>query len=183
MVLWDRQRRRTVRATVQWFSQPLVCVLQGPSHTWPTATEPPLAGLLSHWLVRQRAPPPRKPLSVSNRLRAHSGFPGGAAVKKEHTCQCRRGKRRGFDPWISKSLWRREWQPTPVFLPEKCHRQRSLVGYSQGGNDWLTKQAQWAHSANRWWSGGLQVESEPRHRFWPFSWGPPIHLASGWCVS
>ena len=29
-----------------------------------------------------------------------------------------------------KILWRREWQPTPVFLPEICHGERSLVGYS-----------------------------------------------------
>ena len=27
-------------------------------------------------------------------------------------------------------LWRREWQPTLVFLPEEFHRQRSLVGSS-----------------------------------------------------
>ena len=27
-------------------------------------------------------------------------------------------------------LWRRKWQHTPVFLPGKSHRQRSLVGYS-----------------------------------------------------
>ena len=26
--------------------------------------------------------------------------------------------------------WRRKWQPTPVFLPGKSHRQMSLVGYS-----------------------------------------------------
>ena len=25
--------------------------------------------------------------------------------------------------------WRREWQPTPVFLPGKFHAQRSLAGY------------------------------------------------------
>ena len=36
----------------------------------------------------------------------------------------------GFDPWIGKIPWRRKWQPTAVFLPEKSHRQRSLVGYS-----------------------------------------------------
>ena len=23
----------------------------------------------------------------------------------------------GFDPWAGKIPWRREWQPTPVFLP------------------------------------------------------------------
>ena len=26
--------------------------------------------------------------------------------------------------------WRRKWQPTPLFLPEKSHGRRSLVGYS-----------------------------------------------------
>ena len=30
--------------------------------------------------------------------------------------------------------WRRVWQPTPVFLPGKSHRQRSLVGYSPWGH-------------------------------------------------
>ena len=29
--------------------------------------------------------------------------------------------------------WRREWQPTPVFLPGESHGQRSLVGYSPWG--------------------------------------------------
>jgi len=23
----------------------------------------------------------------------------------------------GLDPWVRKIVWRREWQPTPVFLP------------------------------------------------------------------
>ena len=27
-------------------------------------------------------------------------------------------------------LWRRKWQPTPLFLPGKFHGRRSLVGYS-----------------------------------------------------
>ena len=30
--------------------------------------------------------------------------------------------------------WRREWQPTPVFLPGKSHGQRSLAGYSSQGH-------------------------------------------------
>ena len=30
-------------------------------------------------------------------------------------------------------LWRRRWHPTPVLLPGKPHRQRSLVGYSPWG--------------------------------------------------
>ena len=38
-----------------------------------------------------------------------------------------------FDPWIGKIPWRREWLPTPVFLPGESHGQRSLVGYSPWG--------------------------------------------------
>ena len=34
------------------------------------------------------------------------GFPGGASGK-EHTCQCRRHKRHGLDPWGGKIPWRR----------------------------------------------------------------------------
>ena len=30
-------------------------------------------------------------------------------------------------------MWRRKWQPTPVFLPGESHRQRSLAGYSPRG--------------------------------------------------
>ena len=42
---------------------------------------------------------------------------------KEYTWQCRRCR---FNPWVRKIPWRRKWQPTPVFLPEKSHGQRSL---------------------------------------------------------
>ena len=48
-------------------------------------------------------------------------------AKKEPACQCRRCK---FDPCVWKILWRRKWQPTPVLLPGKFHRQKSLAGYS-----------------------------------------------------
>ena len=36
--------------------------------------------------------------------------------------QCQRP---GFDPWVRKIPQRREWQPTPVFLPEESYGQRS----------------------------------------------------------
>ena len=52
---------------------------------------------------------------------------------KESTCQCSRNRRHGFDPWVGKILWRRKWQPTPIFLPGKFHQQRSLVDYSLVG--------------------------------------------------
>ena len=31
----------------------------------------------------------------------------------------------GFDPWVGKIPWTREWQPTPVFLPGEFHRQEA----------------------------------------------------------
>ena len=46
---------------------------------------------------------------------------------KKSACQCRR---RGFDPWVGKTTWRRKWQLTPIFLPGESHGQRSLAGYS-----------------------------------------------------
>ena len=39
----------------------------------------------------------------------------------------------GSDPWVRKIPWRRGWQPTPVFLPSKFHKQRRLVGCSPWG--------------------------------------------------
>ena len=41
-----------------------------------------------------------------------------------------RHKRHAFNPWVRKILWRRAWQPTPVFLPGESHRQGNLAGYS-----------------------------------------------------
>ena len=35
--------------------------------------------------------------------------------------------------WGRFDLWRRKWQPTPVFSPGKSHRQRSLAAYSPWG--------------------------------------------------
>ena len=41
--------------------------------------------------------------------------------------------RPAFDQWVRKIPWRREWQPTPAFLPGEFCGQRSLVGYSLWG--------------------------------------------------
>ena len=78
----------------------------------------------------------------------HWGFPHGASGK-EPTCQCRRLKRWRLDPWFWKIPWRRKWQPTPVFLSNKSHGQRSLAGFSPWGRrvnttEWLSMQ----HGAN-----------------------------------
>ena len=43
------------------------------------------------------------------------------------------GDRHGFNPWVRKIPWNRKWYLTPVFLPRKCHAQRSLTDYSPCG--------------------------------------------------
>ena len=53
------------------------------------------------------------------------GFCGGSVIKNPSA----NGGDVSFNPWVGKIPWRRKWQPTPVFLLDKCHGQRSLVGY------------------------------------------------------
>ena len=45
-------------------------------------------------------------------------------------------QRPGFDPWVGKIPWRREWLPTPVFLPGGFHGQRSFAGYNGVTKSW-----------------------------------------------
>jgi len=41
-----------------------------------------------------------------------------------------------------KILWRREWQPTPVFLPGEVHGQRNVVSYGPWGcKEWDTTES------------------------------------------
>ena len=42
------------------------------------------------------------------------------------------------------TFWRRKWQPTPVFLPEKFHGWRSLESYSPWGHKESDK-TEWSH--------------------------------------
>ena len=57
------------------------------------------------------------------------GFPGSSDGKES---ACNAGDL-GFDPQVGKIPWRRERQPTPVFLLGEVHGQRSLVDYSPQG--------------------------------------------------
>ena len=61
-------------------------------------------------------------------------------LRWQNVCpQCQKPR---FDPWVGKIPWRREWLPSPVFLPGEFHGQRSLGGYSPlghgVGHDWET---------------------------------------------
>ena len=56
-----------------------------------------------------------------------NSFPSGSDHKESAG---KAGDLGSFGPWVEKTPWRREWLPTPVFLPRKYHGQRSLAGYS-----------------------------------------------------
>ena len=80
-------------------------------------------------LPRSRGPPCH---SVAGGRRAHmlwcllrrtTGQPTWLSGK-ESTCLSGRHGRLGYDLRVRDIPWRRKWQPTPVFLPGKFHRQR-----------------------------------------------------------
>ena len=86
----------------------------------------------------------------------HHRSPSMGAAKRSGITECGLpwGRRRwrshlpcgrpGFHPWVGKIPCRRDWRPTPGFLPGESHGQRSLVGYSPWGrktvrHDWATE--------------------------------------------
>jgi len=61
-----------------------------------------------------------------------------AGARKEHTSPPRSSRKNAAPPTIFRkafsNLWRRNWQPIPVFLPGKSHGQRSLAGCNPWGH-------------------------------------------------
>ena len=79
---------------------------------------------------------------------------------KESTCQCRRHR---FDSWVGKIPWIRKWQSTPVSLPGKSHKHRTLMGCSPWSHkkvryNLATKQQQ-LHKLNTNWYQTLLPQS------------------------
>ena len=61
---------------------------------------------------------------------------------------CVQYRRHEFDPWFWKIIWRKKWQPIPVFLLGMFHGQRSLVGTVHEVTKVrhnLTTKSQWLH--------------------------------------
>ena len=82
--------------------------------------------------------------------------------------------------------WRREWLPTPVFLPGEFHGQRSLVGYSTGvrvRHSWVTNT--FTLSALRpyylKWGPRSQGSTSPGNFKWRLL-GPPRVSESEFCT-
>ena len=98
--------------------------------------------LLSHFSRVQLGTTPRNaahqapPSMGFSRQQCWSGVPLPSppygASGKEPTCQHRRRKRHGYDPWVRKIPWRRKWQPTPICLPGQSHGQWRLAATVHG---------------------------------------------------
>ena len=58
------------------------------------------------------------------------GFPGGSYGKKNLSVDA---GDTGSILRVGKIPWRKEWLPTPAFLPGEFHKQINLVGYSPLG--------------------------------------------------
>ena len=99
---------------------------------------------------------------------------GGKERKKRICVQSRRP---GFDPWVRKILWRREWLPTPVFLPEEFHGQRTLAGCSPWGLKELDTIQQLTLSLSKFicWSPNPQCN-------YVWKWGPIYRCVSVACT-
>ena len=81
----------------------------------------------------------------------------------------------GSIPGSGKIPWRREWQPSPVFLPGQFHEQRSLAGCSP----WGLKESDMTGQLNTYtcilqWSGLLssckQLMQINFSTFWSVYW-------------
>ena len=83
----------------------------------------------SHCLYLHGATDTDQIITQTYKLRGSPGVTSG----RKPTCQCRRHKRHGFNPWIKKIPWMRAWQQILVFLPGESFGQRSLEGYLSTG--------------------------------------------------
>ena len=78
--------------------------------------------------------------------------PVSFSVKISQQC-----KSPGFNPWVGKMPWRREWQTIPIVLPGEFHEQRSLAGYSRQSRKELDI-TEWTDASELWcWRRLLRV--------------------------
>ena len=102
-----------------------------------------------------------------------NSFPDGSVVKNLPAVQ---------EMWVwslgGEDPWRREWQPTPVFLPGDSHRWKNVVGYGpwgykRVGHNLETRQQQmvgWCHPLK-----GHEFEQTPRDGEGQGTWRAAVH--------
>ena len=94
----------------------------------------PLIGFherLSH--LGEIPPHPPFPRNVGSQLYLPQGVSGLPWWLSSEEFACSAGDGGSIPGSPGKMPWRREWLPTPVFLPGESHGQRRLAGYSPRG--------------------------------------------------
>ena len=86
------------------------------------------------------------------------GFPGGSEVK----ASAWNSGDLGSTPGSGRSPGEGKWQPTPVFLSEKCHGQRSLVGYNPKGHKESDMTERLHFLGIKYWKGRNKKKREKR---------------------
>ena len=104
-------------------------------------------------------------------------IPGGASGK-ESSCQCKRHKRRGFDPWVGKLLWRRASVPLAEYVRSEGWVQVCLspACFPLMMKEFCAKTLLLLILAH---SDGLTVWAPDEPPLWPAGWmslGKPSHL-------
>ena len=91
------------------------------------------------------------------------GFSGGSDGQESACNAGDLGLIPGFDPWVVRKIsWRREWLPTPVFLPGEFHGQRNLAGYSPWGHKELDMTKRHTHTHTQSKTQVLGIDSWKR---------------------
>ena len=112
----------------------------------------------------------------------YTGVWNGSSDGQESACSA------GFDSWVGKIPWRREWQSTPVFLPREFRGQ--TMRSQRVGRSWVTdthmhNQRKGKEGNLRWWRGifgvhRLRVCGMFGRTHWPLR---EIHKDEDWDVS
>ena len=88
-----------------------------------------------------------KVLDAQGTRRCHFYLPEAPAfINPLQSGICLQWGRPRFNLWSRKIPWRREWQPTAVFLPGESHGQRSLPG-----NPWDHKASDMTEMTDTWY--------------------------------
>ena len=82
-------------------------------------------------------------------------------------------RRHAFHPWVRKIPWRREWQPTPVFLPWEIPWTKELGGLKSKG-----LQKSWSQLSD--WTTSPSYKD--LHSFWLFSTFSPSRPLKSICL-
>ena len=136
LLLFTRKHKLTIKHKIYWFSSLNIQLsLKIPGISLPNNFQlwliyiiclrlPTESVFQSYFFVEEKVNTLEVFLKMSKHIKW--GFSGSSVIQNPpaNAGGC------GFNSWVRMILWRRKWQPTPVFLPGKSHGQRNLEGYS-----------------------------------------------------